>query len=101
MHFGWPRHRRVTRAERDEVTRRIMGEIAVLLAGDCGVREIARQLGRAPSTISRELQRNAAVRTGRPQYRASTAQTHADRRARASREGDAEEGTCRFMFWSL
>src|SRR4051795_1751371 len=57
-------------------------EIAVLLAGDCGVREIARQLGRAPSTISRELQRNAAVRTGRPQYRACTAQTHADRRAR-------------------
>src|SRR4051794_18062542 len=57
-------------------------EIAVLLAGNCGVREIARQLGRAPSTISRELQRNAAVRTGRPQYRASTAQTHADRRAR-------------------
>src|SRR5271155_2324683 len=57
-------------------------EIAVLLAGSCGVREIARQLGRAPSTISRELQRNAAVRTGRPEYRASTAQTHADRRAR-------------------
>src|SRR6516165_10972796 len=57
-------------------------EIAVLLAGGCGVREIARRLGRAPSTISRELQRNAATRTGRPEYRASTAQTHADRRAR-------------------
>src|SRR5665213_2411642 len=57
-------------------------EIAVLLAGGCGVREIARQLRRAPSTISRELQRNAALRTGRPEYRASTAQTHADRRAR-------------------
>src|ERR1035441_3594309 len=57
-------------------------EIAVLLAGGCGLREIARQLGRAPSTISRELQRNAALRTGRPEYRASTAQTHADRRAR-------------------
>ncbi len=57
-------------------------EIAVLLARSCGVREIARQLGRAPSTISRELQRNAAIRTGRPVYRASTAQTHADRRAR-------------------
>jgi hypothetical protein len=57
-------------------------EIAVLLAGGCGVRAIARQLGRAPSTISRELQRNAAVRSGRPEYRASTAQTHADRRAR-------------------
>jgi hypothetical protein len=57
-------------------------EIAVLLAGGSGVREIARALGRAPSTISRELQRNAATRTGRPEYRASTAQTHADRRAR-------------------
>jgi len=53
-------------------------EIAVLLAGGSGVREIARQLGRAPSTIPRELQRNAAIRTGRPEYRASTAQTHAD-----------------------
>ncbi len=50
-------------------------EIAVLLARGSGVREIARQLGRAPSTISRELQRNAAIRTGRPEYRASTAQT--------------------------
>jgi hypothetical protein len=57
-------------------------EIVVLLARGCGVREIARQLGRAPSTISRELQRNAATRTGRPEYRDSTAQTHADRRAR-------------------
>src|ERR1035437_2655560 len=47
-----------------------------------GMREIARQRGRAPSTVSRELQRNAAVRSGRPEYRASTAQTHADRRAR-------------------
>jgi transposase-like protein len=57
-------------------------EIAVLLAGGSGVCEIARQLGRAPSTISRELQRNAAVGSGRPEYRASTAQRHADRRAR-------------------
>ena len=30
----------------------------------CGVREIARQLGRSPSTISRELRRNAATRGG-------------------------------------
>jgi IS30 family transposase len=57
-------------------------EIAVLLAGGSGVREIARQLGRAPSTISRELQRNAAIGRGRVEYRASTAQRHADRRAR-------------------
>ncbi|MHB1836005.1 MAG: transposase, partial [Solirubrobacteraceae bacterium] len=57
-------------------------EIAVLLARGCGVREIARQLGRAPSTISRELQRNAAIGRGRVEYRASTAQRHAERRAR-------------------
>src|SRR6059058_349060 len=56
-------------------------EIAVLLAGGCGVREIARQLGRARSTISRELQRNAAIGRGRVEYRASTAQRHAERRA--------------------
>ena len=56
-------------------------EIAVLLAGGSGVREIARQLSRAPSTISRELQRNAAIGRGRVEYRASTAQRHAERRA--------------------
>ena len=57
-------------------------EIALLRAGGAGVREIARQVGRAPSTISRELRRNAATRSGRLEYRASTAQWHADRRAR-------------------
>jgi transposase-like protein len=57
-------------------------EIAILRAQDVGVREIARQLGRSPSTISRELRRNAATRGGRLEYRATTAQWHADRRAR-------------------
>jgi IS30 family transposase len=57
-------------------------EIAVLRARACGVREIARQLGRSPSTISRELRRYAATRGGRMEYRATTAQWHADRRAR-------------------
>jgi transposase-like protein len=57
-------------------------EIAVLRARGCGVREIARQLGRSPSTISRELRRNAATRGGRLEYRASTAQWHADLRGR-------------------
>ena len=57
-------------------------EIALLRAGGAGVREIARQLRRAPSTISRELRRNAATRSGRLEYRATTAQWHADRRAR-------------------
>ena len=57
-------------------------EIAVLRARWCGVREIARRLGRSPSTISREMRRNAATRGGGLEYRASTAQWHADRRAR-------------------
>jgi IS30 family transposase len=57
-------------------------EIAVLRAQGTGVRQIARQLGRDPSTISRELRRNAATRGGRLDYRATTAQWHADRRAR-------------------
>jgi IS30 family transposase len=57
-------------------------EIALLRATGCGVREIARQVGRSPSTVSRELRRNAASRSGRLVYRASTAQWHADLRAR-------------------
>jgi IS30 family transposase len=55
-------------------------EIALLRARGCGVREVARRLGRAPSTISRELRRNAATRGGGLAYRASAAQWHADRR---------------------
>jgi hypothetical protein len=57
-------------------------EIAILRVRGCGVREIARRAGRSPSTISRELRRNAATRGGRLEYRATTAQWHADRRAR-------------------
>jgi len=56
--------------------------IALLRAKGHGVREIARQLGRAPSTISRELRRNAATRSGSLDYQATTAQWHADRAAR-------------------
>jgi IS30 family transposase len=56
-------------------------EIAILKSTGCGVREIARQLRRAPSTISRELRRNAATRAGLSGYRAIAAQWHADRRA--------------------
>src|ERR671912_3052709 len=57
-------------------------EIALGRAQGQGVREIARRLGRAPSTISRELRRNAATRSGGLEYRASTAQWHAERVAR-------------------
>ena len=57
-------------------------EIALLRAQAWGVRRIARRLGRSPSTLSRELRRNAATRSGGLEYRATTAQWHADRRAR-------------------
>jgi IS30 family transposase len=54
-------------------------EIAILRAQGHGVRQIAYRLERAPSTISRELRRNAATRGGGLEYRATTAQWHADR----------------------
>jgi len=57
-------------------------EIAILRAQGQGVRAIARQLNRPPCTISRELRRNAARRHGAPEYRATTAQWHADQSAR-------------------
>ena len=57
-------------------------EIALLLVQGHGVCEIARRLGRAPSTISREIRRNAATRSGNFEYRATTAQWHAERAAR-------------------
>jgi IS30 family transposase len=57
-------------------------EIAILRAQGQGVRAIARQLDRPPCTISRELRRNAATRSGALDYRATTAQWHADRSAR-------------------
>ncbi len=46
------------------------------------MRAIARKLGRSPSTISREIRRNSATRGGDFDYRAITAQWHADRAAR-------------------
>jgi IS30 family transposase len=57
-------------------------EIAILHAQGHGVRTVARQLNRPPCTISRELRRNAATRSGALDYRATTAQWHADRSAR-------------------
>ena len=80
-HGGMPPHRfpplsgrYLSFAEREE--------IAILRAQQAGVRDIARRLGRSPSTISRELRRNAATRGGKLDYRATNAQWHADRRAR-------------------
>ncbi len=66
-------------AERDE--------IALLRVQGCSMREVGRQeLGRTASTISRELRRNAATRSGSLEYRATTAQWHAERSARRPKQ---------------
>ena len=57
-------------------------EIALLRVQGCSIQEIGRRLNRAASTISRELRRNAATRSGGLEYRATTAQWHAERSAR-------------------
>ena len=53
-------------------------EIGLLWAQGIGVRDIARQIGRSPSTVSRELTRNAATRGGKLEYRASVAHWKAE-----------------------
>jgi hypothetical protein len=64
--------RRLTLREREEIAcRRAAGE---------GVRTIARELGRSPSTVSRELRRGTVRR--KSGYRATVAQALADQRAR-------------------
>ena len=57
-------------------------EIAVGLAAGNGIRAVARQLGRHPSTISREVRRNRPLHPPRAGYRANLAQSKADDRAR-------------------
>jgi IS30 family transposase len=61
--------RSLTAVEREEISRGVA-------AGDSG-RAIAKRLGRASSTVSRELARNG----GRSRYRAQRADAAADRRA--------------------
>ena len=75
--------RRLTYEEREEIAwRRDRGD---------GVREIARVLGRAPSTISRELKRNASPSPRR--YRAFPAHILARERARRSRPRKLARGS--------
>lgn len=57
-------------------------EIALLRAQKLGVSAIARRIERSSSTVSRELRRNAATRSGGFEYRASTAQWHAERKSK-------------------
>jgi len=52
---------------------------------NCSQRELARLLGRSPSTISRELERNATAHDG--VYRAAKAHSYAVARRRCSRRG--------------
>jgi len=57
-------------------------EIVLQAVQGSGGRAIARRLGRDPSTISRELRRNAATRSGKTEYRASVAQWKAETAAK-------------------
>ena len=71
-------------------------EIALLRVQGYSMQEVARRLGRAASTISRELRRNAATRSGNLDYRAMTAQWHAERAARRPKQAKlAQNGTLR------
>ena len=62
-------------------------ELALLRVQGLSMRNIGRRLGRSASTISRELRRNAATRSGGLEYRASTAQWHAERSGRRPKIG--------------
>jgi Helix-turn-helix domain len=57
-------------------------EIALLRAQGFGVREIAGRLSRDPGTVSRELRRNAATRSGKRVYRAVAARWKAQQAAK-------------------
>ncbi|MDS1115096.1 helix-turn-helix domain-containing protein, partial [Gordonia westfalica] len=74
--YSWPAPsgRYLSFAEREE--------IALLRVQGSGIRDIAKRLGRSPSTISREIRRNAATRSGTIDYRASVAQWKAEMFAR-------------------
>ena len=72
LELAEPSGRYLSMAEREEIA---------VLRGRVSVRQIARQLGRSASTISRELRRNASGGDPR-RYRATVAQAQADRRVR-------------------
>ena len=67
-------------------------EIAILSAQGMGIWATARRVGRSPSTISRELRRNAATRCEKLEYRASVAQWKAE--LVAQRPKTAKLGDC-------
>lgn len=88
-----PRYHRLTMNEREE--------IALGLAQGRSCREIALMLGRAPSTISREIPRNYHDNRYRLRYKATFAQAKANRRARLHRRKlklDMNERLREFVF---
>ena len=64
-------------------------EIALLRVQGYSVQEVARRLGRVASTISRELRRNAATRSGGLAYRATHTVRHAERVCLLPKAGEA------------
>ena len=74
-------------------------EIALLKVQGHGVQEIGRRIGRAGSTVSRELRRNAATRGGDLSYRATTAQWHSERAARRPKAAKlaTNNALCRYV----
>ena len=74
-----PRHRAVRTLSLAE--RRLLAQWRVGRPEGVGIREAARRLGRAPSTISREIQRNGARTASARSYEAATADARAWRRA--------------------
>ncbi len=68
-------------------------ELAPLRAQDLGVREIARRLGRSPSTVSSERRRNAATRSGPLTHRATVTQWQAKRAVQRPKAGKLAQST--------
>lgn len=80
---GGVRPRRTPRAQALTFDERV--EIDAMWRAGSGIRAIARELGRAPSTISREIRRNGRLPGPHARtrvYRATTAHAHAFTRAR-------------------
>jgi len=92
MELGEPSSRYLSQVEREE--------IVVGIAERVSLREIARRLGRSPSTILREVRRNNGSGQGeRWRYRATVAQAKAEERMRRVKPSklDADPRLCAYV----
>jgi len=87
-----PRRRQRAARTVSVVERRLLARWQVGAPGGLGVREAARRLGRAPSTVSREIRRNGGRTAARRHYAAETADARAWQRARRPKR-------CRLAQW--